>query len=206
MRRLALLSIITLAVACATTGGLTSIQFKSMVETHAAAGILPSDWPEYAPEGSAHGKAFLKLVAHAGRQGIKVYGTDMAETFADVLEPGETIYGYYMPASDAVENKLPAVPHIFLEKSLSPDSMFQTLAHELGHHYAATLAPRLTGEEDGQVFAEAVAFLVCQAIGLDTFKSSAGYIWEQEREHIWVLQFYAKEIDAAAAAIIKELK
>jgi hypothetical protein len=206
MRRLALALVVTLAVACATSGGLTSIQFKSMLETHAAAGIIPEDWAEYQPEGSAHSKTFLKLVAHAGRQGIKVYGTDMADTFSNILEPGETLFGYYLPASDAVENKLPAVPHIFLEKSLSPDAMLQTLAHELGHHYATVMAPRLTGEEDGQVFAEAVAFLVCQAIGLDTFKSSAGYLWEQEREHLWVLQFYAREIDAAAAAIIKELK
>ena len=117
--------------------------------------------------------------------GVKLYAADMGAAFADVLAPGDVMFGSYASAEETKDGK----PAIYLEQSMSTDMAFATLAHELGHHYVTLLAPKLVNKEDGQAFAEAVSFLVCRGVGLDSFEPSAGYLWKQERPFVWVVQF-----------------
>lgn len=64
------------------------------------------------------------------------------------------------------------VRQIVLEESLGPNARIAVLAHEMGH----TLQPPFLDPGEAEVFAEAVAFLVCRRLNIDMFESAANYI------------------------------
>jgi hypothetical protein len=91
---------------------------------------------------------------------------------------------------------------VYLNAELSINGRFATLVHELGH----TMQPKaLNGSENGQVFAETLAYLVCKAVGLDTWQSSALYLQQFDDRHRVVVR-YSREIDAAVETILKEIQ
>lgn len=61
---------------------------------------------------------------------------------------------------------------IIIDGTVSEAMKLAVLAHELGH----VLQPPRMAREEGEVFAETVALLVCRARGLDTFEASAAYV------------------------------
>ncbi len=67
--------------------------------------------------------------------------------------------------------------HIAIRRGLTPAEEFSTLAHELGHEL---LHHSDNSERDSKTVheteAQAVAFVVCRAIGLDTNTASSDYI------------------------------
>lgn len=66
---------------------------------------------------------------------------------------------------------------IVLLPGLSPAVEFSTLAHETGHHLLHQTARRAeTTKRVRETEAEAVAFVVCSAIGLEATNSSSDYI------------------------------
>jgi antirestriction protein ArdC len=66
---------------------------------------------------------------------------------------------------------------ITLLSGMQPAEEFSTLAHEIGHELLHRGERRtLTTKQVRETEAEAVAFVVCQAIGLETGTSSADYI------------------------------
>jgi antirestriction protein ArdC len=66
---------------------------------------------------------------------------------------------------------------ITLLSGMQPAEEFSTLAHEIGHELLHRGERRtLTTKQVRETEAEAVAFVVCQAIGLETGSSSADYI------------------------------
>lgn len=93
---------------------------------------------------------------------------DFVQQQGITLEYVETLYG-----ADGVSKG----GSIELVQGLEPAAEFSTLAHELAHEMLhkgdATQRPSKTVRETE---AEAVAFVVCQAIGLDTNSAAADYI------------------------------
>ena len=66
---------------------------------------------------------------------------------------------------------------ITLLSGMQPAEEFSTLAHEIGHELLHRGERRtLTTKQVRETEAEAVAFVVCQAVGLETGSSSADYI------------------------------
>lgn len=66
---------------------------------------------------------------------------------------------------------------ILLLKDLSPAEEFATLSHEVAHEMLhKDAAHRSTSKKVRETEAEAVSFVVCQAIGLDTNTAAADYI------------------------------
>lgn len=64
------------------------------------------------------------------------------------------------------------VRHTFIDESLEPNARVAVLAHEMGH----ALQPPFLDSEEAEVFAEAVAFLVCRRLDIDLFESAANYL------------------------------
>ena len=66
---------------------------------------------------------------------------------------------------------------ITLLSGMQPAEEFSTLAHEIGHEMLHRSERRtLTTKQVRETEAEAVAFVVCQAIGLETGSAAADYI------------------------------
>jgi len=111
--------------------------------------------PEFAQARGEPGEFTDRLVEFATEQGIKV-------EFSDALGSA---------------HGLSSGGRILVRKGLSPAEEFSVLAHELAHellHEAeeATPSSRTVRETE----AEAVAFVACQAIGLEAVNAAADYI------------------------------
>src|SRR5213078_607858 len=66
---------------------------------------------------------------------------------------------------------------ITLLSGMQPDEEFSTLVHEIAHEMLHRGERRtLTTKQIRETEAEAVAFVVCQSIGLETGSASADYI------------------------------
>jgi hypothetical protein len=192
MRRL-LVIVSALTLGCSAAFG--SITLRNIVQLHEEHELVKDDM---VVKGNSHFPFLLKLAAHARGQGIRVVALDMCQLFPEDCAAGETVFGYYEPAEDNKQGQTT----IYLEKSVEANMMVSTLAHELGHHYQPEA---LVGEMEGQAFAEAVSFLVCRAIGLDTTRQTVSYLSLSQRQYLWVLDKYHKEIDAAVAAILEDV-
>jgi hypothetical protein len=91
---------------------------------------------------------------------------------------------------------------IYLEASLSWDEAFATLVHELGH----SLQPdELDGTDDAQVYAEALSYVVCYRLGLDTKGMSFPYLQDFKNRHR-IIQQYSRELDAQATELLAEIR
>jgi antirestriction protein ArdC len=102
-------------------------------------------------EGAAPADAYAKLASVAEREGIPI-----------TREPsrhGEN--GYYVPTEKRIN----------ISADLSDAQAVKTLAHELGHHFTETTCARA----DGEIIAESVAYVVSDALGLDSGDYTFGY-------------------------------
>lgn len=95
--------------------------------------------------------------------------------------------------------------HITLLPGLPPGEEFATLAHEFAHELLHQTHRRQTTRRIRETEAEAVAFVVCQAVGLDTNTASRYYI----HLHGGDAEALAASLDAirkTAALIISEIQ
>jgi antirestriction protein ArdC len=131
-----------------------------------------------------HG-TFEQLLAVAGGHGYRVEDADLAGGANGECLPGERL--------------------IRLQRGLAPAQRVKTLAHELAHSdlhqegYVGT--PRPLAELE----AESVAFIVCQAAGIDSGEYSFGYLatWSGGGDEArTALRTSAQRIQRAAAAIL----
>lgn len=115
-------------------------------------------------EGEAGGRLMQSLLTWAGREGVRVR-----------LDRGElprTAMGDYTLRERSV--RLAAAPM---------RQMVKTLAHELGHHVHLTrFGDESRVQEERETVAEAVAYVVCAAHGIDTGERSFSYIatWAED--------------------------
>jgi len=111
--------------------------------------------PEFAQARGEPGEYTDRLMAFAAAQGIQV-------EFSDALGSA---------------HGLSSGGRILVRKGLSPAEEFSVLAHELGHellHRAEEGRPSSRTVRETE--AEAVAFVVCEAIGLEAVNAAADYI------------------------------
>lgn len=119
--------------------------------------VTQTDGDDLAPEianaleGAAPANAYAKLASVAESEGIPI-----------TREPsrhGEN--GYYVPGTKRIN----------VSADLSDAQCVKTLAHELGHHFTGTTCERA----DGEIIAESVAYVVSDALGLDSGGYTFGY-------------------------------
>jgi antirestriction protein ArdC len=131
-----------------------------------------------------HG-TFEQLLAVTGGRGYRVEDADLAGGTNGECLPGERL--------------------IRLQRGLAPAQRVKTLAHELAHsdlhHDGYIGTPRPLAELE----AESVAFIVCQAVGIDSGEYSFGYLatWSGGGDEARAaLRASAQRIQRAAAAIL----
>ena len=110
--------------------------------------------PEFAQAGGDPGEYTGRLVQCAAEQGIEV-------EFSDAL-----VSAHGMSAGGK----------IIVKKGLSPAEEFSVLAHELAHELLHRDEDELLSRTVRETEAEAVAFVVCQAVGLEAMDAAADYI------------------------------
>jgi len=110
--------------------------------------------PEFAQAGGDPGEYTGRLMAFAAEQGIKV-------EFSDAL-----VSAHGMSAGGK----------IVVRKGLSSAEEFSVLAHELAHELLHRDEDELLSRTVRETEAEAVAFVVCQAVGLEATNAAADYI------------------------------
>ena len=135
-------------------------------------------------EGEAGGTLMESLLAWAGQEGVRVR-----------LDRGElprSAMGDYTPSEQSI--RLAAAPM---------RQMVKTLAHELGHHVHLTrFGEESRVQEERETVAEAVAYVVCAAHGIDTGERSFSYIatWAEDGR---ALKAAMGTIQKVAAVIIE---
>jgi hypothetical protein len=100
--------------------------------------------------------------ALASLEGIAVRVLGYSVTYVDGFTAATGNYGQTAPTLRTIE----------VDGTASDTMKLAILAHELGH----VLQPPKMDRQENEVFAEAVALLVCRARGLDTFEASAAYV------------------------------
>lgn len=180
------------ASACAiSTGRYTTVTFAStlrLTEEHYLVGPHVARF-----ETNTMRPYFKALVDAAIKRGQTVYAVNgLAQLIGgDRIPPGFVLWGY----NDFKGN-------IYIESSLSIDEGFSTLVHELGH----SLQPEeLKGTPESQVWAEALGYVVCQRLGLDTRLATFPYLQNYPTRHE-VLRTYARGIDQHATQLVKEIR
>ena len=110
--------------------------------------------PEFAQARGEPGEYTGRLMQFAAEQGIQV-------EFSDAL-----VSAHGMSAGGT----------IIVRKGLSPAEEFSVLAHELAHELMHRDEDELLSRTVRETEAEAVAFVVCQAVGLEATNAAADYI------------------------------
>lgn len=134
--------------------------------------------------GNDHGEWFAPLVGVAKKHGYNVY-----------VEVG-------LNSMDLQGMTSPREHTILIDASLTGNEKVNVLAHELGHVFQ----PRTLHWPDSDVFAEAVSFIVCGRLGLDTGMASIGWLRPAEELAKRDIARYGRQIDAAADTIVKEAR
>lgn len=154
-------------------GRLARQRIDPLARLEAAAREYPAWLADYVPPTTADlGESERRLYASAARLGIEV-----------IVEAKPT---------DFIGLFTRKTRRISLDPHLKLDARVQVLAHELGH---ALAPPGLSGPE-GQVFADAVSFLVVRH-QRDDLETYAAYL-ARFRTSLPVLRLYAEEIRYAA--------
>jgi hypothetical protein len=141
--------------------------------------------------GESHLKYFDPLLKYANSKGVTV--KVMNKAFMEQMELGgtETLWGYYDDSTKI----------IWLNPQLSSNAAVATLAHELGHFFQ----PReLDTSEDGQVFAEAVSWIVCNRLHLNINESSMSYMLRYDYKDI--LTKYNREINLVSDEMLEAIQ
>lgn len=110
--------------------------------------------PEFAQAGGEPGEHTHRLMQFAAGQGIEV-------EFSDALGSA---------------HGLSAGGKVVVRKGLSPAEEFSVLAHELAHELMHRDEDEQLSRTVRETEAEAVAFMVCQAVGLEAVNAAADYI------------------------------
>lgn len=118
-----------------------------------------------------------RLVAYAVSEGVKV-------TFEHVEGAAN---GYCVPSEK----------RICVDSGMSKAQQAKTLAHELGHMLLHAKCADLMGRDDKELEAESVAYIVCNAMGVDSAEYSFGYIAH------WAGKGADKGFKASAERIVK---
>lgn len=133
-------------------GAVPKVNAQLLISSYASQGAgFTEDIPP--AQGSKHLKDFVKLVVVA-----KQHGVDVAVD-SDMSSMG--LWGLYSEKAHV----------IVLNPELDNDGAFATLAHELGHAFTY---PLITGVE-GDVVAQAVSFIICTRVGVDTTTATYEY-------------------------------
>jgi hypothetical protein len=193
LKRLAAALVITVCFAsagCATSkfGAITFLHSLEMHEEH----NLVREWKRFDSEKS---RPYFKALVDYIRKDHKVVAVDglgfaLAAGGWVSLEDAPHIWGFNTGGGS-----------IYIEGSLGWDEAFATLIHELGH----SLQPEeLDGTDDAQVFAEAIAYIVCYRLGIDTKVATFPYLQDFKNRHR-ILHLYSKQIDTHVDDILKAL-
>jgi len=110
--------------------------------------------PEFAQAGGDPGEYTGRLMQFATEQGIKVEFSSALVSAHGMSSGGKVI----------------------VRKGLSPAEEFSVLAHELAHELLHRDEDELLSRTVRETEAEAVAFVVCQAVGLEATNAAADYI------------------------------
>jgi hypothetical protein len=192
LKRLAAALVIGCALAgCASTGKFNAISFSQSMEMHEQHDLV-RPWQNFDTEVT---KAYFEPLANeVKKRGHKIYTSDNlgAQLAVAGIVPVEDI-GRIWGFNDGAGN-------IYLDASLGWDEAFATLLHELGH----SLQPEELHGDDAQVFAEAIAYIVCYRLGLDTKQATFPYMQGFRNRHR-ILQLYSRQIDQHVSEILKAL-
>jgi len=161
-----------------------SMALPARIQIHESQGLLPNNVPHIV--GDSHARYFERGVARAKALGVK-------DVFVEELPaPYQNNLGLYFYHTKT----------IYIEIAQSKNNQLGTLFHEIAHH----LQPiELRHTVNADVFAEAVAFLVCERLKLDSVIPSFSYLRLLPRYSETVMK-YAWEIDGAAETILKGLR
>lgn len=183
---LALIAVIS--TGCASSGAVT---LAGKIRIQQIAGTLSTD-PKMI--GGDNLKPYLEPIkAMIERRNIRII--DMSEYDLDYTpKKGTVLWGY----ADIDRH------YLFIDNNIGTNAVVATLLHEFGH-FLQPIKYTDANASDGQAFAEAISVLVCEKLGLDISKASYPYMVTPEFEYEKTLQFYAPQIDAAVAMILKEL-
>lgn len=139
-------------------------------------------------DGASHEGALGLLLVVTAKHHIPV------SLVSDLLSKDE-LWGLYV--------QVPA-PHIYLEASLSANGRVAVLAHELAHALTPDLRP-----PDDDVVAQAVSYVVCGELGLDTEENTLSYYFYTTRglrSTQTALMRHAATIDRVAHTILDEAR
>lgn len=139
-------------------------------------------------QGTSHEAYYFKAIRYAGK--LKVGVVELAEEDMP-LEADGVFYS--------------EIRAIAIRQDQTPNGKFATMVHELGH----VLQPVSVKGVDGDIFAETVAQIVCECLQLDMWRESFRYMLSGNVEltYINAVQMkYAREIDAAADAILRGIR
>lgn len=110
--------------------------------------------PEFARVGGDPGEAAERLKALVAERAIELHYSDTLGTASGYSAGGR----------------------IVLKQGMTPAEEFSTLAHELAHELLHQEEDRPEDKKVRETEAEAVAFAVCQGVGLDTSTASSDYV------------------------------
>lgn len=177
-----------LTSACATIGT-EPIELANQIHTKVELGLIQPRQPKVIT-GDALGSYIPKMEALLTGKHIVIRPiTEFLLTFK--LGPGESLWGYY-DATDRV---------LYVDRALQPNALFATLVHEYGH----SLQPKGLGM-NGQVYAEALSYFVCQKLGLDIGDASMAYMADPDFNYSDILQRYASKLMLDVNLLVGELK
>lgn len=182
LRQLLPLALI-LVSACGTTIGTRPIQLANQIQTRLDHEMLGRDYI-VPPQGEQLAPYLPRMERLITKSGLTLKPmTDWP--LVDEIR----VWGYYEKTTRV----------IYIDRTMPPSAVVAVEVHEFAHH----IQPMpLSG--DGQVFAEAVSFLVCKELGLDLGENSMSYI--AGFPFAKPLQLYSVQIDKAVEMIVRELK
>jgi hypothetical protein len=136
--------------------------------------------------GETHLPDFIRLVGVAKRHGVQVFGSHELTA--------QRLWGFYSETGHYIVLNL---------DNLDTDGAVAVLAHELGHVFTF---PLVRGNE-GDVVAQAVSYIVCTRVGIDTAAPTYGYYNDLEGKDAVLgdLMRNAKLIDRAANELTQEM-
>jgi len=173
-------AVLAVVMACGhTTNSFTMLNMMDMMDRVAS----PDQIKATPIPGDSHAAYIPKLEAFAETQGVLV-----------LSYPGaESDWGTF--------NHITGI--IWINSTMSPNQQVATLVHEIGH----VLQPAELGiGGPADVFAEAVSFIYCNRIGLDTAHSSFAYLRSNGLLARMTIHQYEKEINAVVDELIRVIQ
>jgi hypothetical protein len=153
---------------------------------------------------------FTQLIANASREwtGLPAKGEQYAE-WLPAFEAVARTRGYqvvtmaqFRETFEAWGATFPKQHLVMLESDLSGNAKVAVLTHELGH----VLQPQSLTNRESELFAQSVAYVTTQKLGIDQQDFLLGWLRPVEQEEKDFLRLYGFQIDAVANLIAKEVQ